>query len=122
MKKNTMIILAGLTLIALACTRGPQPPELIQPDDQATLLNLPFVWRSSPEAVQYQFEIDQDPNFPAPVISEIVSDTSYSLPAATYDVFVPFASYYWHVYASDGENWGEASEVRSFTVTGGGKD
>jgi len=121
MKKWSLLIIVGLALLPLACSRGPEPPVLIQPTDNFELINIPFIWHPSPEATEYLFEIDQYPTFGAPVIAEVLKDTVYSIPSHKYEMFIPGGTYYWHVYAGDGENWGEASETRSFTTSTGGK-
>lgn len=122
MKKITLAVLTtalALSLVSLACSRGPAPPQLIYPQDGAILLNMPFVWSSVPEAENYLFEIAIDGTFGSPVIEEELTDTTYQI--QTPEKFEPDIQYYWHVYAGDGKNWGNASESRSFTLAGGGK-
>jgi hypothetical protein len=120
MKKVTLAFLTIiLSLVSLACSKGPQPPQLIYPQDGAILLNMPFVWSTVPEAENYLFEIAIDKTFGSPVIEEELTDTTYQI--QTPEEFEPDIQYYWHVYSGDGKNWGNASENRSFTLAGGGK-
>lgn len=122
MKKMTLAVLTtalALSLVFLACSKGPAPPQLIYPQDRAILLNMPFVWSSVPEAENYLFEIAIDETFGTSVIEEELTDTTYQI--QTPEEFEPDIQYYWHVYSGDGKNWGNASESRSFTLAGGGK-
>jgi len=123
MKKVTLAVLTtalSLFLVSLACSKGPQPPQLLYPEDGAILLNLPFYWSTVPEAENYLFEIATDQVFTNVILDEVLTDTTYQIQNT--EIFqTGIMMYYWHVYSGDGENWGEASERRSFTLAGGGK-
>lgn len=120
MKKWSLLIIVGLALLPLACSRGPEPPQLIYPEDGGILLNLPFTWSTVPEAENYLFEIATDQVFASVILDEVLTETTYLIQNT--EIFqTGITMYYWHVYAGDGENWGEASETWMFTITSGGK-
>ncbi|MEA3312249.1 MAG: hypothetical protein U9Q76_08540 [candidate division WOR-3 bacterium] len=123
MKKVTLAVLTAvlsLFLVSLGCSKGPQPPRLLYPEDGAILLNMPFYWSTVPEAENYLFEIATDQVFANVILDEVLADTAYQIQNT--EIFqTGITIYYWHVYSGDGKGWGEASERRSFTIAGGGK-
>lgn len=120
MKKWSLLIIVGLALLPLACSRGPEPPLLFYPEDGGILLNLPFTWSTVPEAENYLFEIATDQVFASVILDEVLTNTTYLIQNT--EIFqTGITMYYWHVYAGDGENWGDASETWMFTITSGGK-
>jgi hypothetical protein len=108
-----------LIVLLTACTRGPEPPQLIYPEDEGALFNSPFVWSSVPEAAEYNFQIARDNSFSEPLRDKTLTDTTYLV--TNTEIFEPNVTYYWHVYSGDGANWGPSSEIRSFTIATGGK-
>ncbi|TET23006.1 MAG: hypothetical protein E3J71_03940 [Candidatus Stahlbacteria bacterium] len=123
MKKVTLAVLTialSLFLVSLACSKGPQPPQLIYPEDGAILLNLPFTWSTVPEAENYLFEIATDQVFASVILDEVLTNTTYQIQNT--EIFqTGITMYYWHVYSGDGKGWGDASETWMFTITSGGK-
>ncbi|MEO8609366.1 MAG: hypothetical protein ABI690_15850, partial [Chloroflexota bacterium] len=92
--------------------------NLIAPLNQAKLSTTrpTFSWSAAVGATQYRLEVDEDPGFNSPEISQIVKATSYVVPAATAPLVQGVQN--WRVMAIDaagneGTNW---STSRSFTV------
>jgi hypothetical protein len=120
--KKILPVAAIMTLFAMtaACSRGPEPPQLIYPQDGAILLNLPFSWSSVPEAENYFLEIATDQLFASVILDKTLTDTTYEIQNP--EIFqTGITIYYWHVYSGDGNRWGQASETWMFTLTTGGK-
>ena len=96
-------------------TQGPPAPSLISPDDTATLNdNTPsFDWTDVAGAAQYELMVDNSSSFDSPEIHRTnLAASSYTAASSLAD-----GLYYWKVRARDAAgNWGQYSEVRSFTI------
>ena len=96
----------------------PQPVTLISPGNGTyTADTTPeFSWYDlGSDEVDYNIQVDDDPNFSSPVIDTSVGDgdtTTYTPTTALSDETI----YYWRVAAVDREGLGNWSEIRSFTV------
>jgi hypothetical protein len=117
MKKFTLLL---PLLVLVSCTAaGPDAPALVFPEDNTSLINLPFEWRSVDKATGYLFEIGSEPTFSGIIISSESADTFYYLTTAQHTLFQTGVTYYWHVYSMSGETLGKESSVRKFTISGG---
>jgi archaellin len=104
---------------ALARYIGEDIPELNEfilqtPTDNATNQNyatLAFNWTNAFGASSYEFEIDISEDFDAD--PELFTPTAS---ARTLTDLMPDQEYFWRVRATDGDEWGEFSEVWSFTT------
>ena len=90
--------------------------RLIAPGDGTTFGvwdKVALDWDDVPGATAYRVQIANNPNFSAPRISNEVTTSSMEVAAGQ----LPNGTYYWQVQAKAPE-WGQGSEVRSFTVEG----
>ncbi|WP_066756947.1 T9SS type A sorting domain-containing protein [Crocinitomix algicola] len=105
--------------VAIARYLGEDTPELNEfilqtPAAGATNQNyasLAFNWTNAFGATGYEFEFDTSPDFTdAPEVYTPVSS------AYTVTDLLPDTEYFWRVRATDGDVWGDYSEVWSFTT------
>jgi len=96
-------------------TQGPPAPSLISPsDDSTTNNNTPSLeWSDVTGAIEYQLQVDNNGNFSSPTLNQTgITNSNYTLISS-----LPDDSYYWRVRAKNSKNnWGEWSEVWSFTI------
>ncbi|MGC8816312.1 MAG: STT3 domain-containing protein [Candidatus Hadarchaeum sp.] len=97
-------------------TIPPEAPEPLAPSNHATLTeNRPtFSWSSVLGAASYRLVLDNDQDFSSPMLDNLTSATSLTLP---FDLSP--GSYYWKVYALDQAGNENASPVWTLTVGGG---
>lgn len=93
----------------------PATPGLVSPESQATnvSVNPTFTWNAVANAVSYSIQVAAVSDFSTVTVTDVVSNTTRS--------FIGLAAgttYYWRVRATDGEQFGDWSEVRSFTTAG----
>ncbi len=90
-------------------------PDLDLPYDKRICLDLTyeFKWEKTQDAITYQLQIAEDPNF-----NDLVVNKS-NLFDLFYEATLPqgLTTYYWRVRAKDENNFGAWSEVREFTTT-----
>ncbi|MBN1429887.1 MAG: hypothetical protein JXB07_16075, partial [Anaerolineae bacterium] len=94
----------------------PAAPTLLTPPNSSTTSDLTptFDWEDVPGATHYRIQIADNPDFSSPAADSQPTNSIYT-PSNT----LPNGTYYWHVRANDGMgNWGEYSEVWTFTVNG----
>lgn len=101
--------------LSTANNRAPSTPELLSPEDAATVLvnAVEFVWNSTdPEgdSLKYQLELRNDRNDEILRFSDIV-DTTFTVSNLN-----SAYKYFWQVKVSDSVNATVISEVRSFDV------
>ena len=98
---------------ALSAIDALPAPELIYPDDGATITDplLGFEWAAVNGATSYGLVIAEDDAFATGVLDTQVNDTSFELVAPLED-----GTYFWRVNAHAGSDFSPWSETRSFTV------
>lgn len=96
-------------------TQGPVAPNLIEPKQGSTLTDTTvyFNWELITEAWAYELVVADNPDFISPVFRDSsLTDNAYSFP-----LNVENGTYYWRVRGQDmAGNWGDWSEVWSFTM------
>ena len=99
----------------LVDTQGPVAPNLIDPKQGSTLTDTTvyFSWEMVTDAWMYELVVADNADFISPVFRDSsLTDTAYMLP-----LDVESGTYYWRVRGQDiAGNWGDWSEVWSFTM------
>jgi len=92
---------------------NPPAPQLFTPQDTAIVnINPPsFTWEAVGFEPTYQIEIDVAPDFGSPLISESITETSFTPPGPLHP-----GIYYWRVQASTAAGTGEWSETWQFSL------
>lgn len=91
----------------------PDAPNLLEPSNGATISDPTpqFRWSSVTDAVEYEFELDNNSNFSSPITTRKQTGTSY-----TYSSPLNDGTYHWRVRARDDVgNW-SGWRVGSFTI------
>ncbi|RLF31901.1 MAG: hypothetical protein DRN08_07310, partial [Thermoplasmata archaeon] len=90
-------------------------PTLLHPADGSYLSYKPILtWNPVEDANGYYIEIDDDMNFTSPLVSQIVSSTSYDTYSLLLDDNKP---YYWHVATRDADgDLGQYSDTWWFMI------
>jgi hypothetical protein len=94
-------------------TTAPAAPNLSAPADGSSLCDMTpaFDWSSVSWADSYRIEVDDDPAFGLPEISQTVPDSSYTPRTA-----LPAGAYHWRARACNGCGCGAWSPVWDLTV------
>ena len=90
--------------------------DLIRPDNTANLtyIYVPFEWQQEPDAINYNLQISTQESFNN-IIVDIQEPTTVYIEKESLDWD---DTYYWRVRPLDSsENFGEWSEISSFTIT-----
>jgi K(+)-stimulated pyrophosphate-energized sodium pump len=87
------LVLAAMFIVIVTQPGGLSPAGTVNPGDE-------FTWDAVPEAVIYQFQISDDPEFADTVVDVEISEPSY-IPT---DTITP-GTYHWRVRAFDGSTW-----------------
>ena len=94
----------------------PEIPQLLAPADGANVGATPnFDWSDAADATAYRIQVDDDVDFPSPVISVTVTTSTFMLTTA----LAP-GTYYWRVQGRNGSGgcnvWGPWSASRQLQV------
>ncbi|MHA2250338.1 MAG: Ig-like domain-containing protein [Candidatus Kariarchaeaceae archaeon] len=94
-------------------TALPDKPVLVTPTDGQLVNAIPeLTWNDISDASEYQVQIDDSNDFSSPAADITQAGSAYTTTASLTD-----GVYYWRVRAKDvSGNWGEWSEIRSFTL------
>lgn len=97
-------------------TVPPEAPELLTPENNATLTdNTPtFSWSSVPGAAGYRLVVAEKQDFSSPVLENLIDGTTFTPPSG-----LSPGSYYWKVSAVDQASNENTSQVWTFTIGGG---
>lgn len=90
----------------------PVAPRLITPLNNNTSNKPHFEWGRVPRAESYFFELDEDPSFGSPIVSQWLSQTNWDLPQSLEQTH----SYYWRVRAKTAFGNEGQTAVGSFVV------
>jgi S1-C subfamily serine protease len=92
-------------------------PEALEPDQEVTVPTLTptFFWRAVPGATRYTFWLGKSWSGlqETEVFSDMVTGTSFTLPAT---ILADGGQYTWNVSAGDASDWGDWGEDQYFTV------
>jgi S1-C subfamily serine protease len=92
-------------------------PEALEPDQEVTVPTLTptFFWRAVPGATRYTFWLGKSWSGlqETEVFSDMVTGTSFTLPAS---ILADGGQYTWNVSAGDASDWGDWGEDQYFTV------
>ncbi|MBN2379544.1 hypothetical protein JXM67_07060 [candidate division WOR-3 bacterium] len=98
-------------VVSLSCETLPDAPRLYQPLDGAKITHPTFVWEAIGD--EYELQISQEIMFTTIYdVGGVITDTAFTYP---YPDILKDNTYFWRVRAYK-DNWGEWSEVRSFTI------
>lgn len=96
------------------CDTVPKPDPVSPPVGSETCDTTPtFEWSIVSGASHYQFQLDDDFQFPAPIVDTTTIGTSYSI-----ETELDYRSYYWRVRGCNACGCGSWSSLRSFEVSG----
>lgn len=96
-------------------TSPPGVPQLLSPENRSALKdNTPALdWEDVEDAVRYQVEVDNNPEFQSPEVRAMVTESAYTLVTPLRE-----GEYYWRVRAFDrANNAGEFSPPWMFRIT-----
>ena len=98
---------------ALSALDDLPPPELIAPDDGATVTTATpsLLWAAAVGATSYGLMVATDPDFAAPVIDVDVPNLAYTATEPLAD-----GAYYWRAQSRNGATNGQWSTTWSFTI------
>jgi hypothetical protein len=97
-------------------TKAPIVPVMVSPSDNASLTtSLPeFIWGSSPEAVEYRFQVSLSTDFGTSEYDTSLTDTVYTPEFGLND-----GTHYWRVRCRDmAGNWSAYSGYRTVNIAG----